>query len=288
MSYYITAVLLGLALTSLGIGVFISMRIFNVPDITTDGSYTLGAVITAALLTRHYPVSLTCIAVFFSGTLAGMTTAFIHTRLKVNALLAGILVMTALYSVNLTIMGRSNIPLIETASLFDCLSFLNNSLQSELIVLTIFVTCVVTLITSLLKTDFGIAMRATGNSSSMASAMGVNTSKMQILGLGLSNGLVALSGFLVAQYQGFSDINMGIGIVVIGLGSVMIGETLMTWTGFKSIGARLAGVLVGSLLFRVILAFVLTTGIPPNLLKLVTAAIVLFVVSLPRIKNQTN
>ena len=285
MSYYIAAILLGLALTSLGAGVFISMRIFNVPDITTDGSYTLGAVVTAALLTRHYPVSVTCIAVFFAGALAGMLTAFIHTRLKVNALLAGILVMTALYSVNLSIMQRSNIPLIETASVFDSFNFLHNALYAELIVLTLFVALILSLVTYLLKTDFGIAMRATGNSISMARAMGVNTGRMQILGLGLSNGLVAMSGFLVAQYQGFADINMGIGIVVMGLGSVMLGETLTTWTGFKSIGAKMAGVIVGSLFFRGILAFVLTTGIAPNLLKLVTAAIVLLVVSLPQLKK---
>jgi putative ABC transport system permease protein len=285
MSYYIAAILLGLALASMGLGVFISMRIFNIPDITTDGSYTLGAVVTATLLTLHVPVYLLAFIVFAAGAMAGMLTGFIHTRLKVNALLAGILVMTALYSVNLSIMGRSNLPLIETASVFDLFNFLHNALYAEVTILITFVVLLGFLLTQLLKTDFGIAMRATGNSETMARSLGVNTNRMQITGLGISNGLVALSGFLVAQYQGFADINMGIGIVVVGLGSVMIGETLSTWLQLKSPAGRILGIILGSLLFRLILAFVLTTGISPNLLKLVTAGIVLLVVSLPGLKH---
>jgi putative ABC transport system permease protein len=285
LSYYITALLLGLALVPLGIGVFISMRIFNIPDITTDGSYTLGAALTAVLLLHHYPLPLICVVVFGAGALSGMATGFIHTRLKVNALLSGILVMTALYSVNLTFMGRSNLPLIQTNSVFDWFNFLQTPFLAKLLPLTLIVGLLWILITFLLKTDFGIAMRATGNSETMAKALGVNTNRMQVTGLGLSNGLVSLSGFLVTQYQGFADINMGIGIVVMGLGSVMIGETFTQWIGLKSSGARIAGVIAGSLIFRFILAFVLTTGIDPALLKLVTAGIVLLVVSLPQLRK---
>ncbi len=285
MSFYLSAIMLGLALSAMGLGIFISMRIFNIPDITTDGSYTLGAVVTGILLSKQYPVPTVCLAAFASGAIAGSITGFIHARLKINALLAGILVMTALYSVNLTLLGRSNLPLLETKSIFDYLSFVSNSFLAQLLSLFLFSGFIWFFITRLLKTDFGIAMRATGNSETMARSLGVNTNRMKILGLGLSNGLVALSGFLVAQYQGFADINMGIGIVILGLGSVMIGETLTNWLKINNITLRLGGVIVGSILFRLILAFSLTIGINPNLLKLITACFVLLVVSLPNLKK---
>jgi putative ABC transport system permease protein len=140
----------------------------------------------------------------------------------------------------------------------------------------------------LLKTDFGIAMRATGNSESMVRAMGVDTSKMKIIGLGISNGLVALSGSLISQYQGFADINMGIGIIILGLGSVMIGETLTNVLKVQTIFGRLIGVIIGTIIFRMILAFVLSLGFEPNLLKLITAMIVLLVVCIPNIRKSVN
>ncbi|MES1181225.1 MAG: ABC transporter permease, partial [Flavobacterium sp.] len=224
---------------------------------------------------------LTLFLVLFAGAAAGAITGFIHTRLKVNALLSGILVMTALYSVNLMIMGRSNIPLIGVNTIFNALSFIGEEKYTQLIVLLAFLFFFSAFLVWLLKTDFGIAMRATGNNEVMVRAQGVNAERMKIIGLSLSNSLVALSGFLVAQLQGFADINMGIGIVILGLGAVMIGETIMNWLGKNSIGWRITGVIAGTILFRFILALTLSLGVNPNLLKLMTALFVLLVVALP-------
>lgn len=286
MSFYLSAVLLGLGFASLAMGIYITMRIFNIPDITTDGSFTLGGAITAVMITEAYSPWAGMLVVFSAGALAGACTGLIHTKLKVNALLAGILVMTALYSVNLSIMGRSNIPLIETASVFDDFSFLN-SVNSQLLTLMLF--CVVSwfLLSRLFSTDFGLAMRATGNNEQMIRAFGVNTDRMKITGIALANGLIALSGFLITQVQGFADINMGIGIVILGLGSVMIGEILLKFFKLRSISIQLLGVIGGSIIFRLILAFALTIGIDALYLKLVVALFVLIVISIPNLKRST-
>jgi putative ABC transport system permease protein len=259
------------------------MKIFNIPDITTDGSYTLGGVVTGVMLSHHLSPYLILPAVIIAGGLAGALTGLIHTKLKINALLAGILVMTALYSVNLTIMGRSNLPLIGTASLFSLLNIVADPNQNTFILLMIFVAIVTLLIGYLLKTDFGIAMRATGNSESMIRALGVNTDRMKITGLALANALTALSGYLVVQFQGFADISMGIGIVIVGLGSVIIAETLINWFHITNVWISLALVLAGAVIFQLVLAFTLAIGVDANLLKLVTAAFVLLIVSLPRL-----
>ncbi|MDX2304559.1 MAG: ABC transporter substrate binding protein [Microscillaceae bacterium] len=283
--FYLSALMLGLGFSALGIGIFISMRIFDIPDITTDGSYTLGGSVTAVLLLQNYPIAVIILATLAAGALAGICTGLIHTKLKVNALLAGILVMTALYSVNLMIMGRSNIPLLEERNFLDILSFIPQPFYRQLSVLLVTSIFLWLLISYLLKTDFGLAMRATGNSESMIRANGVDTNLMKIIGLGISNALVALSGFLIVQYQGFADVNMGIGIVIIGLGSVMIGETLTGWFGLSQIQARILGVILGTILFRLILAFTLAVGIDPNLLRLVTALFVLLVVAIPNLRS---
>ncbi len=286
MNFYLTAVLLGLCLTSLGLGLYISMRIFSIPDITTDGSYTLGAAITGALLSQQYPFVLALVITLLSGAFAGILTGIIHTRLKVNALLSGILVMTALYSINLLIMGKSNIPLVAVSSIFTPIqTFVSVEIYQLLIVLLV-VAFVCIGLYWLLKTDFGIAMRASGNNEIMVQAQGINASRMKIVGLGISNSLVALSGFLVAQLQGFADINMGIGIVILGLGAVMIGETLLQLLGKKSILSSILAVVAGSIVFRLILAFTLSLGINPNLLKLITSLIVLLFVAAPSFRNK--
>jgi putative ABC transport system permease protein len=282
-NFYLSALVLGLAFTAMAIGIFISMRIFDIPDITTDGSYTLGGVVTAILLLAKVPLAITFLVAVSAGALAGVSTGFIHTRLKVNALLAGILVMTALYSINLSMMGRANLPLLETANLLEIFNFNQQSFVSQLLVLLLLNIGLWALIVYLLKTDFGLAMRATGNSETMIRANGVNTQRMKTIGLGIANALTAFSGFLIVQYQGFADINMGIGIVIIGLGSVMIGESLTHWLGLQKIGYRIAGIMVGTLVFRLILAISLALGLSPNLLKLVTALLVLLVVALPNL-----
>jgi putative ABC transport system permease protein len=288
MNFYLTALLLGLCLTSLGLGLYISMRIFSLPDITTDGSYTLGAAITGALLSHHFPFALALVITLLSGALAGILTGIIHTRLKVNALLSGILVMTALYSINLLIMGKSNIPLVSVSSIFTPVQTLVSAEIYQLLILLLVVTLVCGSLFWLLKTDFGIAMRASGNNEIMVQAQGINASRMKIIGLGISNTLVALSGFLVAQLQGFADINMGIGIVILGLGAVMIGETIVQLLGKKSILSSILAVVAGSIVFRLILAFTLSLGVNPNLLKLITSLIVLLFVAAPALRNKNK
>ena len=283
MDFYLTALLQGLCFSGIALGIYISMKIFNIPDITTDGSYTLGGVITAVMLTRHLPVYLVLPAVIIAGGVAGALTGLIHTKLKINALLAGILVMTALRSVNLSLMGRSNLPLIDIASLFTLFKIVTDPNQNTFYIIIVFVVVISLLLGYLLKTDFGIAMRATGNSETMIRALGVNTDRMKIIGLALANALTAISGYLMSQFQGFTDINMGIGIVVLGLGSVIIAETLINWLRITSVWLSLVLVLTGAVIFQLVLAFTLSIGVNPNWLTGVTALFVLLIVSLPRI-----
>jgi len=284
MEFYITAIMLGLCLSSMSLGIFISMKIFNIPDITTDGSYTLGAVLTAILLTAHWPAFAIIPLVMAAGAVAGSLTALIHTRLKIDALLAGILVMTGLYSINLIVLGRSNVPLINVSTIFSYFHLFTNQTYSDALVAILFIALIASLVTYLLKTDFGIAMRATGDSPSMTRSLGVNTNTMKIIGLAIANSLTALSGYLVAQYQNFTDINMGIGIVITGLGSVLIGDALISWLKIRTIGWQLLVILCGSVIFQLVLAVTLSVGVDPNLLKLVTAIFVLLIVSIPRLK----
>jgi len=285
MGFYLTAILLGLGFATLAMGIFISMRIFNIPDITTDGSFTLGGAITAVLLSNHVSLPVVFAAAFLGGAIAGITTGFIHTRLRVNALLAGILVMTALYSVNLSIMGRSNIPLMDVTTIRMGATWFQSDMLQQAIVLLLFVLASWQLIGWMLRTDYGLAMRATGSNENMIRALGVNTERMKMAGLGLANGLTAISGFLITQVQGFADINMGIGIVILGLGSVMIGEVMSNAFGFTGIVSRLLMVIAGSILFRLLLAFALTIGIDAIYLKLVVSVFVLLVVSLPHLRK---
>ena len=283
MDFYLTALLQGLCFAGIAFGIYISMKIFNIPDITTDGSYTLGGSVTGIMLTNHQSTWVILPVVIVAGALAGALTGLIHTKLKINALLAGILVMTGLYSVNLIILGRSNLPVSDLPSLFNSLHLVTNPNQNTLLIISVFVVVVTFFIGYLLKTDFGIAMRATGNSESMIRALGVNTDRMKITGLALANALTALSGYLIVQFQGFADISMGIGIVIVGLGSVIIGETLINWFHITKVWISLILVLTGAVIFQLVLAFTLAIGVDPNLLKLVTAAFVLLIVSLPRL-----
>ncbi|MGY4536444.1 putative ABC transport system permease protein [Mucilaginibacter sp. UYNi724] len=286
MDFYLTALLQGLCFAGIAFGIYISMKIFNIPDITTDGSYTLGGVVTGAMLTHNLPSYLILPTVLLAGALAGALTGIIHTKLKINALLAGILVMTALYSVNLTVLGRSNLPLLSMPTLFTAVNISTNPNLNALYILSTFIIVVTLIIGYLLKTDFGIAMRATGNSEPMIRALGVNTDRMKITGLAIANALTALSGYLIVQLQGFADINMGIGIVIVGLGSVIIAETIINWLRITSVWLSLVLVMVGAVIFQFVLALTLNIGVDANLLKLVTAVFVLLIVGLPRLTGR--
>lgn len=288
MVFYLSALILGLCLSAMGLGIFITMKIFRIPDITTDGSYTLGAAVTAVLLTQDWPLLMVLLICMASGAIAGMLTGWVHTRLKIDALLAGILVMTGLYSINLTVLGRSNIPLNQVDTVFETLGIFGQAVYNELGVGLLFLIILSGLLAYMLRTDFGIAMRATGNSESMTRAMGINNNRMKIIGLAIANALTAISGFLVAQYQHFADINMGIGIVLVGLGSVLIGDALINWLGIQHIWLRLGFVMLGCILFQMVLAVALSSGVNPNMLKLITAVFVLLIVGLPRLIKKND
>ena len=283
MIFYLSALTMGLCLSAMGLGIYITMKIFRIPDITTDGSYTMGAAVTAVLLTQGWSLPAVIGITVAAGALAGVLTGLVHTRLKIDALLAGILVMTGLYSVNLTILGRSNVPLLDTSSVFSALSVFDKAIYNEVWVSLLFLILLGGLLSYMLRTDFGLAMRATGNSESMTRALGINNDHMKIIGLAIANALTALSGFLVAQYQHYTDINMGIGIVLVGLGSVLIGDALITWLGVQRIWLQLALIMAGCILFQLMLALALSLGVNPNMLKLVTAVFVLSIVGIPRL-----
>jgi len=288
---------IGFILSLLALGVFISFRIFAFPDITADGSVTLGASVAATLLVHGVTPPIASLAAFVAGTLAGACTGTLHTRFKINPLLSGILVMTALYSVNLHIMGSSNVPLLSVNTLatqserigvklmrgaasFDLagwdVSVRDASILSA-IVLAVLLTS--TLLYWFLRTNLGMAMRATGDNVQMIRALGVNDGNMIVFGLAISNGFVALSGALLAQYQGFADVGMGIGMVVWGLASVIIGEALV---GTNQLGLTIVGTVMGSVLFRLMVAVALRWGLSPNDLKLITAAFVFVALIVPQ------
>ena len=274
MELWIGALNLGFLYAFMTMGVFFTFRIHDFPDITVDGSFTSGAAIAAVLLITGCNPALALGAAFLVSAVAGAVTAYIHTRFNVNGLLAGILVMTGLYSINLHIMGRSNIPLLNQTTVFTWLEKLNPGMHAEVwtcIVLCGLMAVFWLIITLFLKTDLGIAMRATGNNPVMASANGVNVGWMTIFGVAFANGMVGVSGGLVAQYQGFADIGMGIGTVVIGLAAVIIGESVFR---FNSIGAKVCSVVIGSVIFRMIIAIALYVGMNPIDLKLLTAVFV--------------
>ena len=288
---------MGFILSLLALGVFISFRIFDFPDITADGSITLGAAIAALLLVKGINPVVASAAAFAGGFVAGTVTATLATKFKINRLLAGILVMTALYSINLHIMGKSNVALFgqRTFSSYaerfgtwvlrnrQDLNLLGWPVRvadvSILITAIVIVVLVGLLLYMFFQTNLGAAMRATGNNSQMARALGVNDEGMIILGLAISNGLIGLAGAFLAQYQGFADIQMGIGMIVWGLASVIIGEALV---GTPQTGMAIIAAVMGSVLFRLMVAIALRLGLDPNDLKLITAAFVFVALILPR------
>lgn len=296
MTLMIGAWTIGLILSLLALGVFISFRVFHFPDITADGSITLGASVAAVLLVGGTnPVLATSIA-FVCGAIAGATTGILHTKFEIHKLLSGILVMTALYSVNLHVMGKSNVPLLTETTLATLAASAGTSVFGDVesvfiagwevntrdasVLIAALLASVVTgaLLYVFFRTDLGTAMRGTGDNNQMVRALGISDANMTILGLALSNGFIAVSGALLAQYQGFADVQMGIGMVVWGLASVIIGEALV---GSKLLGFTICGAVMGSVLFRLMVAIVLRWGLNPNDLKLITAVFVFIALILP-------
>ena len=301
MTLLIGSITIGLVLSLLALGSFISFRIFDFPDITAEGSFTFGAAITASLIVAGInPVAASALA-FTGGLLAGSATGLIHTRFKINSLLSGILVMTSLYSVNLHVMGKSNVPLLSQNTLFTWFEKFSDNISGENAVInligwtvaakdlwTLLFCLLIIVVFGLLllwffRTNIGTAMRATGDNNQMIRALGVNTKGMIIFGIALSNGFIALSGSMLAQLQGFADVQMGIGMMVWGLASVIIGEALISE---KSLGHLIAGAVIGAVLFRLLVAIALRWGMNPNDLKLITAAFVFLALVVPGLMKQ--
>ena len=258
------------------LGVYISFRILNFPDMTVDGTFPLGAAISAKLLTLGVNPYLTLLVVLIAGATAGAITGLIHVKLKVKDLLAGILVMTALYSVNLRVMGKSNIPLFEEDNIF-------NTKYSMLITIVVLILISKFLLDYLLKTKFGFALKALGDNENLIVSLGLNEEKYKIYGLMIANAFVAFSGAVLAQYQGFADVGMGTGIIVIGLASIIIGDTLF---GKRR---RLAGttiVIIGSILYRGVIAVTLSMGMGASDLKLITSVIVIVILWIQKQKDK--
>ncbi len=273
----------GLAYAILVLGVYLTFRILDYPDLTVDGSFPLGAAIAATLITKGiHPLLATC-GGFLGGALAGTVTGFLNTKLKISGLLAGILTMTGLYSVNLRVMGgRSNLPLLREKTLVtlsqDTLGF--NWGAIVLFAVTVFIIKII--LDYFLHTEIGLGLRACGDNEKMIRALGVDTDLYKIVGLALSNGLVGMAGSMIAQYQAFADVGMGIGTVVAGLASVILGEAIIKP---KTILRATLSAVLGSILYRFTIAIALRAGFAATDLRLVTAVLVVIALSAPKLKE---
>lgn len=274
----------GLAYGLVALGIVISFRILAFPDLTVDGSFPLGASVVARVIMEGYPPIYGIILAIIAGFLAGCCTGLLNTRLKINSLLAGILMMTILYTFNLRIMGRSNIQLLTVDTFLTPLENLEVNRFIPIIAFFLVVTVGIKLLTDLFfHTQIGFAMRATGDNEQMIRTLGVNTDNMTVLGLGISNAFVSLSGALVAQDQGFSDVGMGIGMIVAGLASIIIGEALL---GKQTVARMTLAAIIGSIIYKFIIAIGLRMGLAPTDLKMATGVMVILALGIPALKKE--
>lgn len=285
----------GLIFGIMAIGVYLTFRILNFPDLTVDGSFTLGGATAATLIVNGVNPWLATLAAIGTGIIAGIITGLLHTKGKINGLLAGILTMIALYSINLRVMGKANVPLLRDETIVSMIKYhplLGDArwLQNLVLVLAfaIIVLILKLFVDWFMHTDLGMSIRATGDNARMIGSLGVNTDKTIIFGLALSNGLVGLAGSITAQFQGFADVQMGVGMIVIGLATVIIGEVVF---GSRSIFRATLAVIGGAIIYRFVLAGALYFDIlEPNDMKLITAILVILALTLPRFAEtwQTN
>lgn len=275
---FLGGVELGLIYAIMALGVFLSFRTLNTPDLTVDGSIVTGAAASAMICSTGGNPVLALLAAFAGGACAGAVTALLNTKLKIQALLAGILVMLGIYSINLRIMGgKANLSLTSSDTVYKAAEQFLPKEWSAMIVGTIILILAVALFFFFLKTRLGLALRATGDNEDMVRAAGINSDNMKLLGLAVSNGFVGLAGGMLAQYQGYADIGMGVGMVVIGLASVIIGEVIF---GVSNLLRRLIAVALGAIVYRLVLALALDMGMQATDMKLISAVIVIIALSL--------
>lgn len=272
---------LGLLYAVMAVGVYLTYRVLDFPDLTVDGSFTTGAAVVGTMIISGVPAWLATVCALGAGMVAGMITGGLHTWAKINPLLSGILTQIALYSINLRIMGKSNISLLRTTTtllspLFDA------GWRSTWVSVGVFLTLAAVIgiiVYWFLGTNYGVAMRAVGDNQEMAAAQGINVNRSKIVGLAISNGLVALCGAVVAQYQGFADISMGIGLVVAGLASVIVGQAIF---GMTAVWQAVLAAVLGSVIYRSVIQLALGAGLNPNDMKLVSAVLVVIALVAPR------
>lgn len=271
----------GLLWSILSLGIFMTFRILDFPDMTTEGSFPLGGAVVATLITKGtHPLLATMIAVL-AGCLAGMVTGLLYTKGKIPTLLSGILVMTSCHSIILMIMGRANLGLLGADKIQDILPF--PSEMNNLLMGILFVALVIVALLFFLDTKLGQAYIATGDNPDMARSFGINTGRMELMGLVLSNGVIALAGALIAQQEGYADVSRGIGVIVVGLASLIIGEML-----FKSLtlAERLVTIIVGAILYQFLIWGVIQLGFNTNYLRLYSAVILALCLMIPTFKNK--
>ncbi|HEY7608581.1 MAG TPA: ABC transporter permease [Alphaproteobacteria bacterium] len=279
----------GFLFAFLGLGVLITFRFFRFPDLTAEGSYPLGGAVAAKLIVSGWDPFSATLAATLAGSTAGIVTALVHTKLRINNIIAGIIVMTALYTVNLRVMGAANTPLLDKPSVFgevvaavNILGFdLHENALSTIPIAFVLLSLSGAALVWFFHTDLGLAVRATGQNEAMILSLGVDIDKTKIVGLALSNGFIAFSGALVAQNHGFADIGMGIGILVAGAAAVLIGETIF---GDRTVGWWVFAAIVGMLIYQFLAAAALRVGLTANDLKLITAVLLLAALAIPRFR----
>ena len=277
----IIALEIGLLYAIMALGVYLTYRVLDFPDLTVDGSFTTGAATCAMLIVGGFPVPVAMIAGTLAGMAAGAVTGLLHVWGNINPLLAGILTQIALYSINLRIMGnKANVPLLRQTTLFTPLQEAGLlRTWASVAIFAVVVAIVGVIVYWFLGTSFGVAIRATGDNELMASSQGINTGVTKVIGLALSNGLVALCGTIVAQYQGFADISMGIGLIVAGLASVIVGQAIF---GMTAVWQAVLAAALGSVIYRGVIQIALNNGFNPNDMKLVSAVLVVLALVLPQ------
>ena len=282
----LSAMELGLLYTLLTLGLFISYRILDIPDLTVDGSFTLGAATAVMITISGHPILALFVAAMV-GVLAGVVTATLQTKLKVNPILAGILTMTALYSINIMIMNnKSNVSLLGETTIFTMVKEQIGGNMPGMMVGTIIVLTICLILGLFLHTKMGLSIRATGDNEDMVRSSSINVDQMKIVGLAIANALVAMSGALVAQKQSFADVSMGTGMVVIGIASLIIGEVLVDIVvKQRGIKANIIAAVIGSIIYRLIISAALAVNISATSMKLVSAIIVAIAISYPVIKS---
>ncbi|KRM73102.1 ABC transporter permease [Lacticaseibacillus brantae] len=284
MTLGVSAIGQGLLYGLLGIGLFLTFRILDFPDMTVEGTFPFGAAVAVSAITHGINPVLATLLAMLAGMLAGAVTGLLSTVGRMPVLLAGILVMTALFSINLRVMGRANLSLLNQPNLFKSLTnTLVSADFSSVLIGFVAVGLVVALLMLFLNTQRGQAFIAAGDNPTMAQSLGINPKRQQVLGLMLGNGLIGLSGALVAQSNGYADVNMGIGVIVIGLAAIIIGEVAF---GNLTLSQRLVAVVLGSIIYRFILLVVLALGFSPDDLKLVSAVVLAIAIMVPQFDAQ--